>query len=385
MAASQSVSKGGFVGTLTTKVTYVNDPTPLSYTTYANYKKVVVTVTRTSDSRQLAQEVTLVAPPLKASATNAVIQATVMDYGNSTPVANVPVALATGPSAPRSDTTDTSGSVTFAALTPNPTSGGQAYYDLSLTPPTGYVTLYDTVSPAAPAHVQLSPGQTWSTVLSIYKPATITVQLKNNDGSTFAGAANATVSYTRNSTPYSKTLAYAGSPLTITTFTEGSQTVQAIPGISYSASAVGNPANGGYPNGFYQAVWNAGASRWDPQTSLTENVPDAYPTTLTHTFTLTNAPLAKLNVTVKNSAGTACSNGSVTVSAGPWGGAPWNFSLTRTMTGTSAAQFDSGGSAVPLGTGYSIKGVSGTHIATLTNQTVVAGTNTFNVNVGASC
>src|SRR5581483_347591 len=98
LQASQSINKGGFMGTLTTKVSYVNDPTPLSYTTYANYKKVVVTVTRTSDGKQLAQEVTLVAPPLKASATNAVIQATVMDYGNSTPVAGVPVSLATGPS-----------------------------------------------------------------------------------------------------------------------------------------------------------------------------------------------------------------------------------------------------------------------------------------------
>ena len=88
------------------------------------------------------------APPVRASQSNAVINARVVDYGNSTQVPNVPVALATGPDAPRNDVTDASGAILFAGLTPNPTSGPQAYYDLSLTPPTGYVTLYDTVSPA---------------------------------------------------------------------------------------------------------------------------------------------------------------------------------------------------------------------------------------------
>ena len=153
---------------------------------------------------------------------------------------NVPVSLATGPSAPRNDVTDASGAIIFAGLTPNPTSGGQAYYDLSLTPPTGYVTLYDTVSPAAPAHVQLSPGQTWPTALYIYQPATIYVDLKNFDGTPFTGTTtSATVSYTRNSSPYSKAVTYPGSTLTVTSMTEGTQTVQLIPGLSYTVAAAG--------------------------------------------------------------------------------------------------------------------------------------------------
>ncbi len=173
--ATATITKGGVTATVTTQVSFVNnDPNPLAYSNYASYKKVVVTVTRTSDSKQLAQEITYVAPPVKADATNATINATVVDYGNNASVPNVPVALSTGPSAPENDTTNASGLVTFAGLTPNPGSGPQQYYDLSVTPPGGYVTLYDTVSPKPPAHVQLTPAQTWPTSLYVYKPATIT-------------------------------------------------------------------------------------------------------------------------------------------------------------------------------------------------------------------
>ena len=110
VAATTSINTGGLIATATTTISYVNDPGPLSYTSHANYKKVVVTVVRTRDSRQLAQEATYVAPPIKASESNAVINAQVVDYGNNTAVPNVPVALSTGPSAPRNDTTDASGS-----------------------------------------------------------------------------------------------------------------------------------------------------------------------------------------------------------------------------------------------------------------------------------
>src|SRR6185312_10496840 len=37
--ATASISNGGLLATLTTQVSYVNDPGPLSYTSYANYKK----------------------------------------------------------------------------------------------------------------------------------------------------------------------------------------------------------------------------------------------------------------------------------------------------------------------------------------------------------
>ena len=213
--ATTSISNGGLLATLSTQVSYVNDPGPLSYTSFANYKKIVVTVTRNSDSSQIAREVTYVAPPVRASQSNAVINARVVDFGNSTQVANVPVALATGPDAPRNDVTDASGTVLFAGLTRTRRVGQRRYYDLSVTPPTGYVTLYDTVSPASPAHVQLSPGQTWPTALYIYQPATIYLDLRNSDGTTFRADRQLDrhrMKYTRNSTQYTKNLSYTGTP-----------------------------------------------------------------------------------------------------------------------------------------------------------------------------
>jgi len=369
--ATTTITAGGANATLSTQVSYVNDPGPLSYTSYANYKKVVVTITRNSDSTQLAREVTYVAPPVKASESNAVITARVVDYGNSTQVADVPVALATGPSAPRNDVTDASGSLIFAGLTPNPTSGGTAYYDLSVTPPTGYVTLYDTVSPAAPAHVQLSPGQTWPTALYIYKPATIYVDLRNYDGSAFTGSSTtATVSYTRNSTNYSKAFTYPGSTLSVTSMTEGTKTVQTIPGLSYKVAVLGG--------GFYYK---------DSATStnaLTSNVPDAYPTTLTHTFTFTNAELATVNVTVQRTQSgvtKTCRNATVTITGGPYGGTPWNFSVNANTTST-------GGPAVftlnvPVGSSYTISGHSNVTGAngSLTSQTIASGSQSKTVSL----
>jgi len=336
-----TIVNGGLRATLATTVAFVNDPGPLSYTSYANYKKVVVTVTRTRDSKVLAHEVTYIAPPVKADETNAVIKAQVVDYANSSAVANVPVSLSTGPSAPEGDSTDAGGNVTFAGLKPNPTSGAQAYYDLSVTPPTGYVTLYDTVSPAAPAHVQLAPGQTWQTVLNVYKPATVFVQLRNFDGSTFPGAATVTLSYTRKSTPYSQNFPYAGAPLTITSFNEGANAVQLIPGLSYTAAVSGTNF---YPN---------------PPSSASQvaMVPDAYPTTMTHTFTFTGAQLATVTANVKRGS-TLCNSATVTVSGGPWG-----VTLSApTVNGVATIN------NVPVGTGYTIRATE-TGLTTQTSTT----------------
>ena len=57
--------------TITRAITYVADPIPTAYVTNADYKKVVVTVTRTSDGHVLSQKTTLVssasAPPYSGS------------------------------------------------------------------------------------------------------------------------------------------------------------------------------------------------------------------------------------------------------------------------------------------------------------------------------
>ena len=374
--ASTTIQDGGLVAALATSVSYVNDPGPLSYTSYANYKKVVVTVTRTRDSKLLAHEVTYVAPPVKADESNAVIKVTVIDYGNNAPVANVPVALSTGPSAPESDIADAAGAVTFAGLAPNPTSGPQASYDLGVTPPIGYVTLYDTVSPSAPAHTQLVPGETWPTTLDVYRPATIYVQLQNFDGTTYAGTATVAVGYTRKSTQYSQNFSYTGSPLTITSMNEGSNTVSLVPGLAYTVSVTGS------------AFYEVDPATGQPEGSVTANVPDAYPSVLSHTFVARTAQVATVNVTVTNSNNGACRNATATLAGGPFGGAPWSFSLSGSTSGSGApAVFNPTGPGVPVGAGYSITGRGAAwpySTKTLTGQTVAAGTNNITVKLSSS-
>jgi hypothetical protein len=60
---SRSIAVPGLQATVRTRIQYVSDPTPTSYATQANYKRVTVTVTRDRDSHELTREVTYVAPP----------------------------------------------------------------------------------------------------------------------------------------------------------------------------------------------------------------------------------------------------------------------------------------------------------------------------------
>ena len=170
----------GVWATMTAKIEYVNDPTPLSYQSYANYKRATVTINRNSDGRQLAQEVTNIAPPVKASQSEGTIIASVIDIGDNTIVPNVTTNLTNGPSGTESDTTDSSGTVTFAGLTP--TTSGQPYYTVGVTPPAGYDVLSDTTAPASTVQFSLSPGQVATSTVKVYQPVTIYVQLYNNGG-----------------------------------------------------------------------------------------------------------------------------------------------------------------------------------------------------------
>ena len=300
---SNPVAMVGLRGNLTTKIQYVNDPTPNSYQTKANYKMVTVTLQRASDNVLLARQVTYVAPPGQApygGINLAIINAQVMDMGNNTPLTGVQVGLATGPSAPRSDTTDATGTVTFPALTANPTSGAQAYYDLNVTPPSGYTVLKDDLSPAAAAHVQLSPGQTFSTVIRVYQGCTINVQLLNQDGSTYTGNANVTVSSTRGG----QTFSYSGTALSITQIAGEN----IVPGLSYTVMTA---------NGFYS-------------TATSKTVPNNYPTDLTSTFAISGYATGTVTSTV-TWGGAAVSGATVTLTGGP-------VSLNQTQTSNASGQ-----------------------------------------------
>ena len=116
----------GLAATVTTSIHFVGDGIPDGYNSTTNYKQVVVTVTRNLDGRNLATESTYIAPPTRApygGISQVALGVIVTDVGDNQPVPDVPIALTTGPSAPRSDTTDTNGGVLFAGMTANPTSG----------------------------------------------------------------------------------------------------------------------------------------------------------------------------------------------------------------------------------------------------------------------
>ncbi len=327
--------------TRTTKISYVNDPTPLSYQSYANYKQVSVTITRNSDGMQLAREVTNIAPPIKASQSQATVVVTVVDSGNNAAVANAQVNIGSGPSGSESDTSDSSGKVTFAGLLP--TSVSQPYYDVTVTPPAGYVALKDTQPPATVAHFSLAPGQTQPAAIQIYQPATVNVQLLNSDGTPYVGASSVTVSSTRGS----QTFAYTSPQLAVTAINGE----PLVPGLNYTVSIsasgfTGNPASA--------------------------TVPANYPTNLTSTFAFTRLQMASLTVVVRKTLAVLCNNATVTVSGGPsnLGGAT---ALTAKTDVTGTATFTN---LVPVGTGYAISAVSASGKSGSSSTTaIVAGSN----------
>jgi hypothetical protein len=350
VVANTPVNATGLSANMVTQIQFVNDPTPTSYVTQADYKRVTVTVTRTRDSKQLTKEVTYVAPPGSSpyGGVNAtIIKATVVDYALNTPIANASVNLATGPSAPRGDVTDSSGNAIFPALTANPTTGAQAFYDISASAP-GYQTLKDDLSPAAAAHAQLAPGQTFNTVIRVYRPATINVLVNTAvGGGPYTGAATVTI----------------GSPRTTQSFavTGGSLTVNAlngepiVPGLPYTVSA--QTASGNYAP------------------AVTSTVPSAYPTNLTSTFTLTlgatTYTTSTLTVKVQTGSGAAVKGARVEVNGGP---VPTYVSGYADATGSMTV-------AVPPGSGYTVnvKGVSGEGVGTWTGSVTTATTTTIKV------
>jgi len=345
----------GIEATMTTKIAYVNDPTPLSYQSYANYKKVTVTVVRNADGQQLAKDVTYVAPPVKASQSQGQIAATVVDIGNNTVVPNYQVNVAGPNSFTATDTTDNSGQVTFPALTP--TGSGQ-YYDVTVPASGAYVPFKDTQPPATGVHFALSPSQTVASTVDVYMPATVYVQLQNFDGTTYTGTATVTVSSSRGS----QSFAYSGTQLAVTTL----NSEPLVPGLNYTVAVSGG--------GFYG-------------NSLTANVPSppGYPTNLTSTFTFQNAQLATLTVVVQKNSTTQCANATVTIAGGPWNlGGATNPKLTALTNASGVATFTSN---VPVGSGYAITAKSKVAGATGTSTTtqVNAGTNTANTITVSGC
>ena len=341
---SGTIQLTGLNAIMTTQISLVNDPTPGSFATSANYKKVTVTLVRASDSKLLARQVTYVAPPGQAPFAGinlAIVDATVIDMGGATsPLPGVGIQLASGPSSPRNDVTDAAGNSLFPALTANPTSGALAYYNLILAPPSGYTVLKDddvALTPASPAaRVQLAPGQTWTTSLRVYQGCTINVQLiDQSTGLAYTGNATVTVSSSRGS----QSFAYSGGLAGITQIAGE----KVVPGLTYTVMVAG---------GFYA-------------TQVAQTVPQAYPIDLTKTFTLNGYPTGTVTSTV-TWGGAAVSGATVQLTGGPA-----SITQSATTNASGVATFTD----IPAGSGY-------TATATKTGQsasavaTVVAGATT---------
>ena len=335
VAPSTAVAIAGLNATMTTTITYVNDPiknaggTIVSYVTNADYKKVVVTLT-SDTGKQLAQDTTYVAPPGKGPYTpenKASMTSRVQDFASGAFVGGASVTLSGGVELTRGGTTDGSGTILFPSLTP--TSGAQ-YYDLTVAL-TGYQVFPDDLTPNTNSHMQLAPGQAGSSTIRIFKPASINLIVNNSNGTPYIGTATVAL----------------GSSRKVANFTVTNGTLSGITAIN-GESVIPGPSLT-YTAG---AVTTVGA-KYSP--SVAKAVPNAYPTDLTSTFTLTlnaNAQTTKtLTLTVKSSGGTAQNNARVDVTGGPLG-----VYMTGTTNSSGVVVF-----TVPSGTAtnYTAKAYSG--------------------------
>ena len=119
LTASTTTSlPSGEAVTIATQVTWVSDPDPaVAYPTNADYKKVVLTITRNSDGKQLSQKSTYIssasAPP-SAGSLWVQVKRQVIDAVTNLPLPGASVNLTGGPSSEnRTDTTDASAPFSF--------------------------------------------------------------------------------------------------------------------------------------------------------------------------------------------------------------------------------------------------------------------------------
>jgi hypothetical protein len=351
VAPSMSASQLGIQGldaTVTTKISYMDDAPATSYRTRADYKKVVVTVVRNTDSRPLAQDVTYVAPPgagAYAGQSQGIVLAQIIDYVLNTPLVGATVTVSGGPSPARNDLTDAAGSSVFPSLLP--TNVTLNHYDVT-TAMNGYVTLRDDLPPSTASRTALVAGQTFNTVIRMYKPATISIVAKNPDGSLYTGTASATIGSSRGT----QTFSFTGGQLTVQNLAGEA----VVPNLQYTARILAS-------NGLYST----------PTTAL---VPNAYPTDLTKTFTLTlggtAAAMPTLTVKVVNASGVVQPNAAVTVSGGPGS----NILLTGTTDASGLAVFNVPSNSAP---GYTTSATLGVLTGTASGAVTVTTTRTVTI------
>jgi prepilin-type N-terminal cleavage/methylation domain-containing protein len=326
LAATAAASlPGGTAATITTKVTWVSDPIPSAYVTHADYKKVVVTLTRSSDGKQLSQDTTDVAsasaPPL-AGTSWVQIKRQVVDAVTTSALPGASVNVTGGPNAEdRTDVTDGSGTVLFPALDSDATTSYTAATTLA-----GYSVFPDDLPPQTPEQITATPGLSSTATIRMYQGASLTVNVQNSSGVAYTGGVTISLASTRCGLA-TLTIPSGSSSATITTCQWATgKTVPLVPNVLGQTPLF---------NTYGATAWTAGLL-YGGTTGVT--VPSNYPLTLSQTMTIKLSATAfttkTLNVTVTRS-GSHDPNARVMVTGGPGG----IFSLYGTTNGSGVATF----------------------------------------------
>ena len=313
-ASTTSALPSGEAVTIATQVSWVADPDPaVAYPTNADYKKVVLTITRNSDGKQLSQKTTFVssasAPP-SAGSLWVQVKRQVIDAVTNLPLPGASVNLTGGPSSEnRTDTTDASGTVLFPAL--QNSTNGTPVYTLATTL-SGYSVFPDDISPGAASSISSAASVNSVGTLRMYKPTSLTVNVQDKNGVAYTAGATISLDSSRCGQA-TVSIPSGSSSTTITTCNYATgKSVLLPPNIPGQ-----NPSDADY----FVTAWSNTGGNWGATSSSGVLVPSSYPTTLTQTVTVkfsstTYATTRTINVTVMKS-GTADANARVQLTGGP--------------------------------------------------------------------
>jgi hypothetical protein len=313
-SVSTSLPSGEKV-TVTTQATYVTDSIPTAYVTHADYKKVVVTITRQSDGAQLSQDTTFVAsasaPPLAGTGW-VQIKRQVVDAVTAQPIVGASVALTGGPPAAvnRTDATDGSGTVLFPALDSSSTVPPPNYTLAAVL--TGYNVFPDDLPPMAPEQVGAAPGVVSTATIRMYLPTSLTVNVQTSAGAAYTGGATVSLESSRcGVTTVSIPAGQSSAAITTCDWSKGN-TVKLVPNVLGQSPLFDK---------YGATAWSTSGGFWGAATPFT--IPSAYPNTLTQTVNVkfgatTYATTKTVKVTVTK-AGNPDTNARVNVTGGPAG------------------------------------------------------------------
>ena len=356
-------------------ISYIDDHGAATRT-YADYKRVTVTITRTSDSTVLSTktaDISNLTGLADGGSDYLDIRRTVVDMASGNPgLSGATVTFANGPSASRSATTDSNGYVVFPLLTPNTSSTN--YYDVTASL-NGYSTYpadlpyAGTGTPATSLEqINHQTGADDSQTIHLYKSGAVTtVNVYKSDGVTKFPSSTTVYMGVSGGLAGNTATATVGSSATSATISS------LLLGNSYVSPTVSSINI--YPGNYTFSGESGTLSSMTyavPQTGV--GVPNNYPTDLTKTVNLlmyANPVTSNctLTVTVTRS-GSNVSNAHVEVSSTATGvtNAPSVYLWGNTSSGTATF-------IIPRGVKYTVTATDARgSTASLTNQTYSSST-----------